>query len=177
MEDITSRLPEAVRTDQFCKYCRIVRPPRAKHCHKCGCCIAKFDHHCFWLKNCVGSMNHREFVVFLVLINVWFVWGCAHMWHLLTPGYPALYPGWYVFLAGAGMECFALPLLVGHLFFMATNTTTVEFARPEKFFYLRGGSRNPFGHSFARNMRRFWFVASRLPPEDFQPVTLPSAHV
>jgi hypothetical protein len=29
----------------FCPWCRILRPPRAKHCTKCARCIIAFDHH------------------------------------------------------------------------------------------------------------------------------------
>ena len=167
MERITSRLPEGIQSEQFCQYCRTTRPPRAKHCHKCGVCIAKFDHHCFWLKNCVGAQNHREFLVFVFLLNIWFVVGAFYVWDLLDGENPHYYLAMYVWCAGVGMECFALPLCIGHIYLMFSNTTTVEFARPEKFFYLRGGASNPFSMSLEKNLRRFWGTASRLPPEDY----------
>ncbi|CAF0738301.1 unnamed protein product [Rotaria sordida] len=49
----------------FCTSCLIRRPIRSKHCRECHRCIAKFDHHCPWIDNCVGEKNFRYFTGFL----------------------------------------------------------------------------------------------------------------
>ena len=48
-----------------CGVCQRWKPPRAYHCRRCGACIFRMDHHCFWIGNCIGLFNVKFFLLFL----------------------------------------------------------------------------------------------------------------
>lgn len=50
----------------ICPDCQIVAPIKSKHCEVCQACIARYDHHCPWISNCVGSNNFKLFYIFLI---------------------------------------------------------------------------------------------------------------
>jgi hypothetical protein len=61
---------------------------RSKHCRSCDKCVAKMDHHCYWINNCVGSNNHREFMGLLMLMCImhllFLVMCCRRAWLINT---------------------------------------------------------------------------------------------
>jgi hypothetical protein len=44
----------------------IRKPLRSKHCRRCGRCVAKQDHHCPWINNCVANNNIRHFFIYIL---------------------------------------------------------------------------------------------------------------
>ena len=54
--------------DNFCPYCLVKKSFRSVHCLVCQHCVDEFDHHCFWIGNCIGKNNYTLFFIFLVYI-------------------------------------------------------------------------------------------------------------
>ena len=51
--------------ERKCVTCHIMRPPGASHCRVCDNYVLNFDHHCYYISNCVGKRNHKYFYLFL----------------------------------------------------------------------------------------------------------------
>ncbi|KAL4225414.1 Palmitoyltransferase zdhhc13 [Mactra antiquata] len=65
---------QSLQLSQFCTTCLIRRPLRSKHCSVCNKCVAKFDHHCPWVENCVGANTHKYFVSYLFFLFILICW-------------------------------------------------------------------------------------------------------
>lgn len=69
---------------RFCRTCRFPKPARSKHCSICKACVAKHDHHCVWVMNCIGKSNYAYFIGMLLSLAVLLAYGGYIAYHLLT---------------------------------------------------------------------------------------------
>ncbi|EAR83809.1 DHHC zinc finger protein (macronuclear) [Tetrahymena thermophila SB210] len=62
---------------RYCTTCKLIRPPLASHCSECNQCVKNFDHHCFFMGNCIGQRNHKNFYLFLWCSYIWVLYMLA----------------------------------------------------------------------------------------------------
>ncbi|EUC55456.1 palmitoyltransferase AKR1 [Rhizoctonia solani AG-3 Rhs1AP] len=76
----------------FCINCMARKPLRSKHCRVCDRCVARFDHHCPWVWNCVGVNNHRQFIIFVSTLVTGIFWFNYLTWQYLSLDSPTPAP-------------------------------------------------------------------------------------
>ena len=66
---VTTVCNGVVKKIKFCETCILYRPPKTSHCKYCNNCVSCFDHHCLWVGNCIGKLNYRKFILFILSMN------------------------------------------------------------------------------------------------------------
>jgi hypothetical protein len=67
-KDLLDIVEKGEDLDNYCSYCLVKKKYRSLHCLVCQKCIDEFDHHCFWVGNCIGKNNYTLFFIFLVYV-------------------------------------------------------------------------------------------------------------
>ena len=93
--------------ERECITCNIIRPPGASHCRICDNCVLGFDHHCYYISNCVGKRNHKFFYYFLFFGTI------------------------------SGIEeSFFISITFFHVFIIKANETIFIMYKSDKFFFI-----------------------------------------
>ncbi|XVF10758.1 hypothetical protein REPUB_Repub07fG0210400 [Reevesia pubescens] len=127
---------------RFCQKCNQFKPPRSHHCSICKRCILKMDHHCVWVVNCVGALNYKYFLLFLIAE---------------TPG--TLAATFVAFVLNLAFALSVLGFLIMHITLVGANTTTIEAYEKKttpKWRYDLGWKKN-FEQVFGIK-KKFWFI-------------------
>lgn len=65
---------ERQEINRLCMVCLRVMQGREYHCPTCRICIPQYDHHCFWINNCIGKGNIVRFNSFLIFTQISLIW-------------------------------------------------------------------------------------------------------
>ncbi|KAL5336868.1 DHHC palmitoyltransferase-domain-containing protein [Aspergillus crustosus] len=130
---------QASGRQRWCRRCEAFKPPRAHHCKTCRRCIPKMDHHCPWTSNCVSHFTFPHFIRFLfyAVIGIAYletllwergaiIWGSRNLPSYLGPSVGQMGHLFILFVTNS-LTLFVLSiLLVGTLWSLGSNTTTIE---------------------------------------------------
>ena len=83
--DLLDLVDQGEDAEEYCPTCIVKKKFRSRHCLICQKCIDDFDHHCFWVGNCIGKNNYTLFFIFLIyiLLNTLFNMG-VNIYYLVT---------------------------------------------------------------------------------------------
>lgn len=58
-------LDQNIHLDNLCVFDEIIKSENSFHCTICNRCSDNYDHHCPFIDNCLGTRNHKYFLLFL----------------------------------------------------------------------------------------------------------------
>ncbi|KAH8112127.1 DHHC palmitoyltransferase-domain-containing protein [Phellopilus nigrolimitatus] len=168
----------------FCIQCMARKPLRSKHCRVCDKCVARHDHHCPWIWNCVGVNNHRQFILFvstlvvgIILFDYLAFAYFSTIDSLLEPSSSCLLPDQLCAITAYdpflfSVTCWAtlqllwtIVLLFGQLYQITRQMTTFEVSNLGRFGFMGGRG----GTSLASQMGHLHQHGTRGAGEDAQP--------
>ncbi|THH19180.1 hypothetical protein EW146_g1939 [Bondarzewia mesenterica] len=117
---------------RYCRRCNLLKPPRAHHCRSCGTNYGRTEA-AAGIGQCVGALNHKFFIDFLV-------WACLFCFWIFTTlvglnakagtghgSSPSIDPQHIIVIALSGLfTIFTSIMLITHTMLISANMTTVE---------------------------------------------------
>ncbi|KAF2802392.1 zf-DHHC-domain-containing protein, partial [Mytilinidion resinicola] len=100
-----------------CRTCHLLKPARSKHCSICKTCVARADHHCVWVNNCLGRGNYKWFLALLLSTGLLLAYGAYLAYLVLAPQVKARYARYeyYYRYPAQPAETTRLAVLVGSI--------------------------------------------------------------
>ncbi|CAG9327128.1 unnamed protein product [Blepharisma stoltei] len=139
----------------YCDVCNIIQPYRSRHCKKCEECVAKFDHHCFWIGSCIGELNHFRFCLYLALESAAIDWAAYNCLSGLSEDQEA-YGAFIVALIISGLfGILTTGLCIFHIYLVSSGYTTWEFVKRDSinYFKIYPSSFHPFDLGVIQNWK------------------------
>ena len=92
--------------NSLCPRCEIPCQPQSKHCYICERCVARYDHHCNWVDNCIGEGNYFWFLAFVFTQAAYMITLSIYLWRARNNHSLIIY------LVQAELMCFLPCLLI-----------------------------------------------------------------
>ncbi|KAI1292720.1 palmitoyltransferase for Vac8p, partial [Mortierella claussenii] len=142
---------------RWCDICSIVKPDRCHHCSECNKCVLRMDHHCPWVRGCIGYNNHKFFFLFIFYASLVALWVSATMVPLLAMALRQCEPGsplkddqfeaqprctfdlhWAIMTAFTFLLALLIVSFTGaHMIYILKNRTTIESLQDIRTTFIR----------------------------------------
>ncbi|KAK0416525.1 hypothetical protein QR680_012541 [Steinernema hermaphroditum] len=143
---------------KFCVLCNSGKPRRSYHCHSCGICTLRCDHHCFCSGACIGIANQRYFIVWIfwsilaVAVTVPYMYEYVQQYAVRSEffGYVGYFPPIAIIRSFFGCESLSTAMVISLLYLEAYVGSMAAVLLVAQVFYVLNGF-TLYEYHFLRN--------------------------